>query len=82
MVPGVEDMWVPPDGSPPRRLLSPAQLRQQLADIKGQRALVVLLIDLTDASGSFLGRVRDLVGQNPIILVGTKVGCLRHVTDM
>lgn len=33
----------------------------------------MLLVDLTDASGSFLPRVRDLVGKNPVVLVGTKV---------
>lgn len=38
--------------------------------VRGARALVVLLVDLLDASGSLLGRVRDLVGNNPIVLVG------------
>lgn len=33
----------------------------------------MLLVDLMDASGSFLPRVRDLVGKNPVVLVGTKV---------
>jgi GTPase SAR1 family protein len=37
-----------------------------------RRCLVVLLVDLLDASGSLLPHVRDLVGANPIILVGTK----------
>ena len=39
------------------------------------RALVVLLVDLLDASGSLLGRVRDLVGPNPIVLIGTGRVC-------
>lgn len=47
-----------------------------------QRALVVLLVDLLDASGSILGRVRDLVGANPIILVGTKADLLPAGTDV
>lgn len=38
--------------------------------------MVVLLVDLLDASGSFLPRVRDLVGRNPIILIGTKADLL------
>lgn len=41
--------------------------------VRGARALVVLLVDLLDASGSLLGRVRDLVGNNPIVLVGESV---------
>lgn len=40
------------------------------------RCMVVLLVDLLDASGSFLPRVRDLVGRNPIILIGTKADLL------
>ena len=36
----------------------------------------MVLVDLMDASGSFLPRVRDLVGRNPVILIGTKVNFL------
>lgn len=32
-----------------------------------------LQVDIVDFNGSFLTRVRDLVGSNPIILVVTKV---------
>ena len=35
--------------------------------------MVVLLVDLLDASGSFLSRARDIAGKNPIVLIGTKV---------
>ncbi len=38
--------------------------------VRDARALVVLLVDLLDASGSLLGRVRELVGNNPIVLIG------------
>jgi len=41
--------------------------------VREQRAVAVLLVDLLDASGSFLSRVRDLVGKNPVFLIGTKV---------
>lgn len=41
--------------------------------VREQRAVAVLLVDLLDASGSFLSRMRDLVGKNPVFLVGTKV---------
>lgn len=33
----------------------------------------VLQVDIVDFNGSFLTRVRDLIGSNPIILVATKV---------
>ena len=41
--------------------------------VREERAVAVLLVDLLDASGSFLSRVRDLIGKNPVFLVGTKV---------
>ena len=41
--------------------------------VREERAVAVLLVDVLDASGSFLSRVRDLVGKNPVFLVGTKV---------
>jgi hypothetical protein len=74
MVPGVADVWGrDADEAAAKRLVSPEQLRAQLAALRECRAVVVLLVDLLDASGSFLSRVRDLVGKNPVILVGTKV---------
>ena len=50
--------------------------------VQSQRALVVLLVDLLDASGSILGRVREFVGANPIMLVGTKADLLPAGTDL
>ncbi len=41
--------------------------------------MVVLLVDLLDASGTLMGRVRDMVGRNPIVLVGTKMDLLPEV---
>ncbi|GIL50128.1 hypothetical protein Vafri_6427 [Volvox africanus] len=38
--------------------------------------MVVLLVDLTDAYGSLMSRVRDMVGRNPIVMVGTKMDLL------
>jgi hypothetical protein len=35
--------------------------------VQGQRALVVLLADLLDASGTLLGRVRQLVGEAELL---------------
>ena len=54
-------------------LISPDDLRAQLGVIAGSRCVVVLLVDLLDASGSFLVKARDIAGKNPIVLVGTKV---------
>ena len=36
-------------------LMTPEQLRNQLMSVKTQASLVVMLVDLLDASGSFLG---------------------------
>ncbi|EFJ51703.1 hypothetical protein VOLCADRAFT_120437 [Volvox carteri f. nagariensis] len=57
-------------------LVSPEQLRGQLKTLALRAALVVLLVDLTDVAGSLLTRVRDMVGRNPIVLVGTKMDLL------
>ena len=57
-----------------KALISPDQLRAQLKGLSEQRILAVLMVDLLDCSGSFLTRVRDLVGRNPVFLIGTKVG--------
>lgn len=59
-----------------KRLVSPEELRQRLRKVANERCLVVLLVDLLDVSGSFLSRARDLVGKNPVILVGTKADLL------
>lgn len=74
MVPGVADLWGRNTiEARAKGLVSPEQLRAQLSMLREQRAVVVLLVDLLDASGSFLSRVRDLVGKNPVFLIGTKV---------
>ena len=61
-------------------LISPDDLRAQLGVIASSRCMVVLLVDLLDASGSFLVKARDIAGNNPIVLVGTKVGCWQRLT--
>jgi nitric-oxide synthase len=85
MIPGVADfqqLKSAADASSPslgfnaKALATPDQLRDQLKEVRSSRALVVLLVDLLDASGSLLGRVRDLVGGNPIIAIGTKADLL------
>ena len=63
-----------PAGPP---LISPDDLRAQLGVIASSRCVVVLLVDLLDASGSFLVKARDIAGKNPIVLVGTKVSSWR-----
>lgn len=40
-----------------------------------------MLVDILDVSGSLLGKVRDLVGRNPIILIATKVDLLPGRVD-
>ena len=55
---------------------TPEMLRAELKVLRELKCLVVLLVDVTDVTGSFLPRVRDLVGGNPIVLVGTKCDLL------
>ena len=40
-----------------------------------------MIIDILDASGSFLNRVRNLVGRNPIIVIATKSDLLPKGTN-
>jgi nitric-oxide synthase len=54
-------------------LITPVQLRDQLTHIRERKVLVVKVVDVTDFHGSFLNKVRDVVGGNPILLVLTKV---------
>jgi len=68
-------------GAPAVGVTTPEELRAQLTMLADLKCLVVLLVDLTDVTGSFLPRVRDLVGGNPIILVGTKADLLPKGTD-
>ena len=63
-------------------LITPAQLREQLSAIREKKALVVKVVDATDFHGSFLNKVRDVVGGNPILLVLTKVDLLPKDTDL
>ena len=75
MIPAVQDAWslVAKPGNSKLPLISPDQLKQELEGIKNQRAMVILLVDLLDASGSFVGKVREMSGKNPVVLIGTKV---------
>ena len=61
-------------------LLRPEELRDQLKPLRTKKALVLLLVDGSDFAGSFLNRVRDLVGGNPIVLVVTKADLLPRGT--
>ena len=63
-------------------LITPKQLRDQLKPIREKKALVVKVVDVTDFHGSFLKKVRDVVGGNPILLVVTKVDLLDSKTDL
>lgn len=56
-----------------KQFVSADELREKLSHLRHEKALIVKLVDIVDFNGSFLARVRDLVGANPIILVITKV---------
>lgn len=62
-------------------LVSPEQLRAHLAALRERNVLVILLVDATDFSASFLPRLRDCVGRNPVLLVVTKADLLPRGTD-
>jgi nitric-oxide synthase len=84
MIPAVEDFsqrQQHASGFASKSLVTPEELRRRLGVVRQKAALVVLLVDLLDCSGSMLGRVRELVGRNPIILVGTKADLLPAGTN-
>ena len=56
----------------PRRLATPTELRSQLLGLDDRAILAVMVVDMLDVPGSILARVRDLVGRNPVFLVGTR----------
>jgi len=62
-------------------LITPKQLRDQLKPIREKKVLVVKVVDVTDFHGSFLKKVRDVVGGNPILLVVTKIDLLGDGVD-
>lgn len=64
-----------------RGLVSQDELVAELKQLRDKRVLVLLLLDLTDLSGTMLGRVRDAIGRNPVIAVGTKFDLLPKGTS-
>lgn len=49
--------------------------------IRTTKAVCVLIVDILDTSGSFLARIRNLIGGNPVIVVATKVDLLPKKTN-
>ncbi|GAV68104.1 MMR_HSR1 domain-containing protein [Cephalotus follicularis] len=64
-----------------KQFVTADELREKLFHLRHEKALIVKLVDIVDFNGSFLARVRDLAGANPIILVVTKVDLLPKDTD-
>ncbi|KAL6530275.1 hypothetical protein OROHE_014628 [Orobanche hederae] len=64
-----------------KQFVTAEELRQKLSHLRHEKALIVKLVDIVDFNGSFLARIRDLAGANPIILVVTKVDLLPKGTD-
>lgn len=62
-------------------LATPDELRAHLTALRDRKVLVVLLVDALDFSGSFLPRLRDATGSNPVLLVVTKADLLPRGTD-
>ncbi|XP_042484009.1 putative nitric oxide synthase isoform X2 [Macadamia integrifolia] len=64
-----------------KQFISAEELREKLSHLRHEKALIVKLVDIVDFNGSFLTRIRDLAGANPIILVVTKVDLLPKGTN-
>lgn len=64
-----------------KQFVTAEELREKLSHLRHENALIVKLVDIVDFNGSFLARVRDHVGSNPIILVITKIDLLPKGTD-
>ncbi|GAA0185908.1 hypothetical protein LIER_33196 [Lithospermum erythrorhizon] len=64
-----------------KQFVTAEELREKLSHLRHDKALIVKLVDIVDFNGSFLARIRDLAGSNPIILVVTKVDLLPKGTD-
>ncbi|XP_051114750.1 putative nitric oxide synthase [Andrographis paniculata] len=64
-----------------KQFVTAEELREKLSHLRYEKALIVKLVDIVDFNGSFLAKVRDLAGANPIILVITKVDLLPKGTD-
>ncbi|KAJ4706237.1 NO-associated protein 1, chloroplastic/mitochondrial [Melia azedarach] len=65
-----------------KQFVSADELREKLSHLRHEKALIVKLVDIVDFNGSFLARIRDLAGANPIMLVVTKVDLLPKGTDL
>ncbi|XP_010264328.1 PREDICTED: putative nitric oxide synthase isoform X2 [Nelumbo nucifera] len=65
-----------------KQFISAEELREKLSHLRHEKALIVKLVDIVDFNGSFLARIRDLAGANPIILVITKIDLLPKETDL
>ncbi|XP_073139503.1 putative nitric oxide synthase [Henckelia pumila] len=65
-----------------KQFITAEELREKLSHLRLEKALIVKLVDVVDFNGSFLNRIRDIAGANPIILVVTKVDLLPKGTDL
>uniref|UniRef100_A0ACD5ZAR7 Uncharacterized protein n=1 Tax=Avena sativa TaxID=4498 RepID=A0ACD5ZAR7_AVESA len=65
-----------------KQFVTAEELREKLSYLRHEKALIVKLVDIVDFNGSFLGRIRDFAGANPIVLVITKVDLLPRDTDL
>ena len=79
ILPAVQEGRLLPDAG--AGVATPEELRAQLEHITNRKALVVQLVDLTDVAGTLLPRLREIIGPNPVILLGTKLDLLPKGTD-
>ncbi|XP_047080755.1 putative nitric oxide synthase [Lolium rigidum] len=65
-----------------KQFVTAEELREKLSHLRHEKTLIVKLVDIVDFNGSFLARIRDFAGANPIVLVITKVDLLPRDTDL
>jgi len=56
-------------------------LYRQLRMIRERRCLVLYVLDLLDFNGSFVRNLRECIGRNPTLVIGTKLDLLPGRTD-
>lgn len=57
-------------------------LTKQLMSIRQRKCLVIYIMDVLDFNGSYVRNIREIVGPNPVIVIGTKIDLLPPKTDL
>lgn len=58
--------------------IPPSTFSESLKPIQNTKALIVMVVDILDFHGGFVGSIRKYVGNNPIMIAATKVDLLPY----